>query len=364
MSGSAIAAARARLGPEPLAALFAQATTVWGPVAADATRWRGLAIYGVDGTTLRVPDTAANEAAFGRLATRWQSTGGYPQLRLVALMVLRQHLLVGLQVGAYRESEVTLAVPLWAQLPPASLVIFDRGFGAYALFHQLTDPAHQRYWLTRAKAGRATLPQHRVTRLGPHDQLIDLAPTRHTRAKHPTLPPTLRVRAIRYRRAGFRTQTLLTSALDPVAFPAADLIALYHERWELELGFDELKTHTLEREEALRSQTPARIRQEVWGLALGYNLVRLAMARVAATAGVAPTRISFRHALHFIRLFWLTAWTMSPGMLPRRLDALDDELALLILPERRPKRRFPRAVKIKMSSYARKRPGRRRRRVK
>jgi len=70
-----------------------------------------------------------------------------------------------------------------------------------------------------------------------------------------------------------------------------------------------VKTHTLEREEALRSKTPARVTQEVWGLALGYNLVRLAMARVAERAGVAPTRISYRHALQFVRLFWLTAWT-------------------------------------------------------
>ena len=123
-----------------------------------------------------------------------------------------------------------------------------------------------------------------------------------------------------------------------------------------------MKTHTLEREEALlRSKTPTRIAQELWGLAVGYNLVRLTMARVARRAGVPPGRISYRHALNFIRVFWLTAWLSSPGVLPRRLEALHDELALLILPERRP-RRFPRAVKIKMSNYPRKRPRRPRRR--
>jgi len=84
------------------------------------------------------------------------------------------------------------------------------------------------------------------------------------------------------------------------------------------------------------------------------------MARVAERAAVAPPGVSYRHALQFIRLFWLTAWTMSPGVVPRRLDALDDELALLILPERR----YPPAVKIKMSNYPRKRPQRRRSRVK
>ena len=360
VSGSAIAQARERLGPEPLAMLFDQSAAVWGPPAADAERWRGLAIFGVDGTTLRVPDTPENDAAFGRVPTRWESTGGYPLLRLVALMVLRRHVLTGLAVGAYRDSELALATRLWPQLPDASLVILDREFATYALFHQLANEPHHRHWLSRAKTGRNALRRRTVDRLGPGDQLVELYPSHATRRVHGALPPTLQVRAIRYHRRGFRPQTLLTSLLDPVAYPAAELIALYHERWELELGFDEVKTHTLEREEALRSKTPARIRQEVWGLAIGYNLVRLAMARVAERASVAPTRISFRHALQFIRLFWLTAWTTSPGVLPRRLDALHDELALLILPERRPERRYPRAVKIKMSNYPRKRPRRRR----
>ena len=363
VSGSAIAQARARLGPRPLAALFAQSAAVWCAAAAAAERWRGLAVFGVDGTTLRVPDTAENTAAFGRATTRWESSSGYPLLRLVALMVLRRHLVADLAIGGYHDSELALAEPLWAQLPDASLVIVDRGFATYTLFQQLADPARARHWLTRAKTGQTAAPHRVVQRLGPGDALVELTPSHCTRRAHPTLPATLRVRAIRYQRRGFRPQTLLTSLLDPDTAPAAELVALYHERWELELGFDEVKTHTLEREEALRSQTPARITQEVWGLAIGYNLVRLAMARVADRARVPPVRISFRHALQFIRLFWLTAWATSPGVLPRRLDALDDELALLILPERRSKRRYPRAVKIKMSNYPRKRPRRRRFRV-
>jgi len=366
VSGSAIVRARDRLGPTPLAALFAQAAAVWGPAAADAERWRGLSVYGVDGTTVRVPDTPENEAAFGRIPTRLKSTGGYPQVRLVALMVLRRHLLTSLALGAYRDSELGLAARLWPELPDASLVILDRGFAAYALFHQLADPARQRHWLCRARTGPLALRHRVVQRLGPNDHLVDLTPSRQARHKvrhtAPNLPPTLRVRAIRYQRRGFRACTLYTSLLDPVAYPAAELVTLYHERWELELGFDEVKPHTLERQEALRSKTPARITQEMWGLAIAYNLVRLTMARVADRAQVAPVRISFRHALQFIRLFWLTAWTTSPGVLPRRLDALHDELALLILPARRPKRRYPRAVKIKLSHYPRKRPRPRRNR--
>ena len=120
------------------------------------------------------------------------------------------------------------------------------------------------------------------------------------------------------------------------------------------LGYDEIKTHTLERQETLRSRSSPKVLQELWGLAIGYNLVRLEMQRVAERAKVKPIRISFRHTLMLIRTFWVTAWIASPGVLPKRLDALQEELTLLILPKRRD-RQYPRAVKIKMSSYPRKR---------
>ena len=146
-------------------------------------------------------------------------------------------------------------------------MLLDRGFATYVLFHQLGDPPRQRHWLSRACTGPVALRRRVVQRLGPGDQLVDLTPSQETRRlmRHGPgdLPPTLRVRAIRYQRRGFRAQTLLTSLLDPVAYPAAELVALHHERWELELGFDEVKTHTLERQEALRSKTPARVQQEV-----------------------------------------------------------------------------------------------------
>ena len=101
----------------------------------------------------------------------------------------------------------------------------------------------------------------------------------------------------------------------------------------------------------------------MWGLLLAYNLLRLVMSRAAPRADLPPLRLSYRHALLAVRSFWHTAWLSPPGVLPRRLDALLDELALFVLPERRP-RRYARAVKIKMSNYPRKRPRRRRIRVK
>jgi len=358
VSGGAIVQARDRLGPQPLAWLFEHTAEGWATASADEHRWRGLAVFGADGTTLRVPDSPENDAEFGRPGTsRGGAAAGYPQLRLVALMVLRSHLLAALALGPYRHGELTLAETLWPKLPDRSLTILDREFATYQNFHRLADPERERYWLTPAKRGRGTPKLKIIQKLGPGDSIVELRPSRQTRRLHPTLPETLRVRAIRYQRRGFRPRILLTSLLDPDTYPATEIVELYHERWELELGFDEVKTHTLEREEAsLRCKAPERVKQELWGLALAYNLVRLAMARVAQRAGVSPTRVSYRHAVNFIRLFWLTAHLVSPGALPRRLDALHKELALLILPPRRPERRFPRAVKIKMSKFPRKRP--------
>lgn len=350
-TSSGVVQARDRLGAAPLKALFEQTAARWAGASADAHRWRGLSLYGVDGSALRIPDTPENEAAFGRPGTS-RGKAGYPQLRLVALMVLRSHLLAGLALGAWSAGEATLAEPLWAKLPDHSLTILDRGFLAYALLHRLTTSGVERHWLIRAKSN---LKWRTLQQRGANDQLVEITVSRQARRTHPDLPETLAVRAIRYQRKGFRPQTLLTSLLDPVTYPAAEVAQLYHERWELELGFDEIKTHALEREETLRCRAPERVLQEVWGLAIAYNLVRLHMQEVARRAGLVPSRISFRHALLLLRGFWLTtAWATAPGNLPRRLDDLHQELALLVIPPRRP-RRYPRAVKIKMSSYPRKR---------
>ena len=112
----------------------------------------------------------------------------------------------------------------------------------------------------------------------------------------------------------------------------------------------------LDREESLRSQSPRGVAQEIWALALVYNLVRAEMETIADEAGVPPTRISFVTALHLMRSFWFLAARVAPARLPRQLAKLRGDISRFILPERRSSRSFPRAVKIKMSNYPRKRP--------
>jgi hypothetical protein len=347
---STIVEARDRLGEEPVQWLFTRTGDEWGHESADRDRWRGLALYGVDGTTLRVPDSEQNRNYFG-LAGGARGTSGYPLVRMAALMALRSHMLVAASFGPYGHSEHIYAEDLWSHVPDHSLTALDRGFWAATTLIPLERDGTDRHWVIRAKG---TTNGRRVKRLGHHDELVELKVSPQAQAKDPSLPKTWPVRVIRYQRKGFQPQRLITSLFDPDAFPAAELIALYHERWELELGYDEAKTEMLE-SIPLRSQTPARVCQELWGVLLAYNLIRLEMERVADEAGVATVRISFVQVYRMICDEWLWSAIASPGAIPRRLRELRASVKLFVLPERRTTRSYPRAVKVKMSNYARKR---------
>ena len=349
---SAIVQARERLGDAPLRWLFERLASAWAHRSARAHAWRGLALYGADGTTVRVPDSEENRAHFGGQDTRWNSTSGYPLVRLVTLMALRSHLLAGAQFGPYRTSERTYAEALWPLVPDESLTLVDRGFFSARTLIGITRGGTERHWLTRA---RTDLAATRVKRLGAGDELIELNVSSEARRQDPTLPATWQMRAIRYQRRGFKPQLLLTSLVDARRFPAKEIIALYHERWELELGYNEVKRVMLAREETTRSKSPRGVAQELWGLGIAYNLVRFEAERVAEEAGVPPTRVSFVAALTFVERALSTWSTDSAGRWPERLRTLREDIAHFILPPRRT-RSFPRAVKIKMSNYERKRP--------
>ena len=359
---SSIVQARGRLGDEPLRWLFERIASTWAHASARTHAWRGLALYGADGTTVRVPDSDENRAYFGGQDTRWDSTSGYPLVRMVTLMALRSHILAGAQFGPYRTDERVYAADLWDLIPDHSLTIVDRNFLAARTLIGLERGGSNRQWLTRS---RANTVYKRVKRFAPGDELVELNVSSEARRKDNSLPMTWQMRAIRYRRRGFKPQTLLTSLVDPKRYPAAEIVELYHERWEIELGYNEVKRVMLAREESTRSKSPRGVAQELWGLGIAYNLVRYEAERVAAEAGVPPTRISFVAALNFIDTALRTWGTESAGRLPERLQRLREDLRHFVLPERR-ERSYPRAVKIKMSNYPRKRPAKspRRRRAK
>jgi Transposase DDE domain/Insertion element 4 transposase N-terminal len=356
VAASAVVQARARVGAAPLEWLFVRTADEWGHASAAQHRWRGLALYGVDGTTLRVPDSDENRAFFGgQPAGDGRGDAGYPQLRLVTLMALRSHTLAAASFGPYGNDERTYAANLWPSVPNDSLTLVDRNYLAATILMPLERDGHNRHWLTRA----TSKTKWRVVReFGHGDALVELDVSSYARGQDETLPKTWLVRAIEYQHKGHERKVLLTSLTDAERYPADELIALYHERWEIELSFDEVKTELLEREETIRSKNPESVAQEMWGILLAYNLIRLEMARIAAEADVEPTRISFVTALRFIRSEWEWSWTSrSPGAIPKHLRRMREDIARFVLPPRRSERSYPRAVKIKMSNYERNRRG-------
>jgi hypothetical protein len=355
VANSAIPKARTRLGSAPLQWLFDVTAKRWGHASADRCRWRGLALYGLDGTTMRVADTPQNRDHFGAPQGGHGAIGAYPQLRLVALFALRAHLLVGAAFGPFGSGEATYATDLWSALPDRSLCIADRNFLAATTLIPIARAGTERHWLTRAKKSTTWRV---LKQLGKGDALVEMTVSSAARRKDPSLPKVWTARAIRYQRRGFSPQWLLTSLLDPVAYPAKEVVAVYHERWEIELSYDEIKCEMLDREETVRSKSPERVEQEVWGILIAYNLVRLEMERVAEEASVEPARVSFVTSLHLIRDECIWNASASPGAIPRHLKKLRSNLTRFILPPRRPKRRYPRAVKIKMSGYPCKRASR------
>ena len=359
VASSALTQARARLGADPMEWLFSRTSEEWAGASAGRDRWRDLALYAVDGTTLRVADSDANRSHFGgqdsgRKGGRDRRMSGYPLMRMVVVMALRSHLLAGASFGPYAVGECSYAKALWDTVPDHSLVLMDRGYLQADVLVPLMSTGTSRHWLTRAKA---TTTYRVIRRLGPGDELVEFEVSSEARRKNPALPTHFDARAIRYQRKGYRPQILLTSLADERRYPAAELRALYHERWEIELGFGEIKTDMLERLETIRSKSPVAVAQEMWGLLVAYNLVRLEMERIAGELDVAPTRISFVAALRYFVEQWVWAsQTQTPGAIPQRLSTMRDRLRQFLLPPRRPERVFPRAVKIKMSNYSRKGP--------
>jgi hypothetical protein len=339
----AITPARDRLGVEPLRKLFEITAKRWSDDSAARYPWRGLTLLGIDGTTLRVPDSEENRRIFEA-----HSGSNYPMVRLATLMALRSRIAMDCSFSGCRTGESTLAKELLVSIPDHSLTILDRYFHDYSIWHAIRTSGENRQWLVRARDDLRVWKT--IERFGPGDELAEIRVTGSTRKKHPELPETLRIRVISYRRAGFKTRTLVTSLLDPKLYPAREVAELYHERWELELAYDEIKTQTLDRREAIRSQSPDRVRQEILGLMIAYNLVRKEMEGMALKLELPANRISFQATLMMMRDLFYWAEVASPGKLPLMLGQMRLKLETFVLPPRR-QRRYPRVTKMRVGKY-------------
>jgi hypothetical protein len=299
-STAAIAKARARLGAEPLRALF---TATVRPLATDATQgawYRGRRLVAIDGATLDVPDTAENDEHFGRPGSgRGEGKGAFPQVRLVGMAECGTHAVFAAALGSYASREQTLASQLLGALRPGMLMLADRGFTSYALWQAAAATGADLLW--RA-SGVLTLPVLDVLPDGSY--LSRLVPGTGTRPDRRRAAP-ITVRVIEYTiddgRAPEERYRLITTLLDPDQAPALELAELYAQRWEFENTLDELKTHQRGARVVLRSKSPDVVEQEVWGFLLVHWAIRDLMHTAALDGDVDPDRVSFIRTLRLAR---------------------------------------------------------------
>ncbi len=293
---SGISQARARVGWQPLQQLYAE---VVHPLAVPATRgawYRPWRLVSLDGSTLEVADEAANAQAFGRPPAS-RGASAFPQLRFAALVENGTHVLFGAQHGGYATGESTLAAAVLRHLRPDMLCLADRLFFGYALWTQAAATGAALLWRVKKNL---RLPCEERLADGSYLSRIYPSPADRRHGRHGVV-----VRVIEYQLVDVPgaepLYRLLTTLLAPEAAPAAELAALYHERWEIETAFDELKTHLRGARIVLRSKTPDLVRQEFYGLLLAHFAVRGLMHEAALHAGEDPDRLSFLHAVRVIR---------------------------------------------------------------
>ncbi|MFO0887999.1 MAG: IS4 family transposase [Isosphaeraceae bacterium] len=346
---SAFSQARRRLGVAPLRQLFLETAR---PMATHQTRgasYRGWRLVGLDGTTLDLPDTPANARAFGRPKTG-RAEGAFPQARLLALCELGTHAVCGLAIKPLCHGEPSMVGQLLDQLGPGMLLVWDRGFLSYELISAVVRRGA--HLLARVKSNTVLRP---IRRLADGSYLAKIYPGEADRRRDMRGLP---VRVVEYthddpnRPGAGERHRLITDLTNPDDMPAHEAPSVYHERWEEELAFDEIKTHLAARAVPIRSKTPAGVVQEIYGLVLAHYVVRRAMHDAAVVASQDPDRLSFIDSLRVLQCqlpesphvpteTWygrLLSEVRRQGLRPRR------------------NRWHPRVIKRKMSNWMKKRP--------
>jgi hypothetical protein len=311
-STAAIVQARQRVGARLFRELF---HAVAGPVATRRTAGAflgGLRLMAIDGTTLDVADTPANARAFGRPMTR-RGPGAFPQLRLVALIETGTHALCDVVLRPFSGGEAPAARHLLRAVGPGMLLLWDRGFHGDELVRRTL--ARGADFLGRTKTNVVLRP---TEGLPDGSYLSVLYPSSTARRRR---EGGLVVRVVEYALdtpagPGTERYRLLTSLLDPHAFPAAGLASAYHERWEIETALDEVKVHQWAHPRPLRSQHPREVVQEVSGLLLAHLAIRTLMHQAALQDRVDPDRLSFTGALRVLRRAIPRAQRTAPKRLP------------------------------------------------
>jgi hypothetical protein len=350
-SEGAICDARYRLGEAPLKALFeARAATVAPP-----PTFRGLRVWAIDGVRFQVPDTEDNLGEFGKPIVG-RGSSAFPVARVVALVDTHGHRVRAINIDRWDAAERDAVEQLIESLDDEDVVLLDRGFPSGPLFRLFgTRRVHVVCRIT------STWRPRLVKKLGLGDYLVRITvkttlPSSTTAGGNPPQRNSYILMRMLVYRCGKQESRILTDLTDAASYPALDLASLYHERWEVELVYDEVKNHfatglTGSLDLCVRSKLPCGVRQELYAMFTAYNFVRTIIVAAAKTHDLQPLEISFVGALAALQI-----------TIPRIVAATADEQQILLrrilsdiakfcrLRPRR-KRQYDRKVKVKMSDF-------------
>ncbi len=310
---SSVSKMRRKIGYAPLQSLVARACVPLADIQRHPDAfYAGLRLVAIDGSNLEVADEPDNIAAFGYPGSR-TGHAGYPQAQCAVLVECGSHAILAANLGAYRESEWAICKPLLDSLTAGMLCLADRGFNGYT--HWAAAQATGAHLLWRCSNNRQ-LPVIKALRDGSYLSVIYPGGTVSKKQRQASTSG-ITVRVIDYALPNAHEAQpryrLLTTLLDEKAVPALALAALYHQRWEVEAVFDELKTHLLQKRRVLRSKTAELVRQEFYGWVLAHYAVRWLMHQAATEHRLPERGVSFTANVHLFR----TAQPQSGAFPPR-----------------------------------------------
>jgi hypothetical protein len=282
------------------------------PCAMQSTKGAWLAgrrLMAIDGFGMEAPDSEENAVHFGYAGKKGRSA--FPFVHMAALAECGTHAIVAAEIAKNGEGEETLARRILSggAIDAGMLVMADSGLYSHANFKMVIDAGADALFRVGANLN---LPVLEWLPDGSYlSYIADSAEKaknnyrlRHGLVKLTDLPG-IHVRAVDYevtdRGDGEEIITVVTNITDPAEIPAVELAAAYHERWEVELVFDELKVHQRGQGKMLRSRKPELVEQEIWGLLLTHYGIRSLMREAADQADLDPDRMSFIRALRVIR---------------------------------------------------------------
>ena len=338
--------ARQRLPVEMVSALVRQSGQLVAGTSPDAWHWQGRPVRLVDGTTVSMPDTPANQAAYPQ--SRTQKPGlGNPLCRMAGIVCLGSGVLLDAAVGRYRgkgSDEQSLLRSMLDVLESGDILLGDAYYATYFLLcdlqHRGVDAVFEQYG-----ARKRSTDFRRGKRLGERDHLIELSkpkrkPDWMTQVDYSRAPDTLKVRELHT-----GGKILVTTLLCAKKSPKTALKLLYQSRWHVELDLRNIKA-TLGLG-VLSCKTPSMAEKEIWVYLLAYNLIRMIMVQAAIHTQQLPRELSFKHSLQ-LWLAWGRQGTVS------KHDTDPSVLLVLIAQQRvgkRPGRVEPRALKRRPKPY-------------